>query len=111
MATVWHNSGTRHYSYLWKNDWRNLRCIAVKASYVFLHQIDLALTILAPSYGLHEINPVVREMLSAPVSLLVMKVVVPILIAWLVPSRFLVPAVVLLAAIIVWNLKELLVLV
>jgi len=87
----------------------NSRSLIVKAAYVVLHQLDLVLTVLAVSLGLSELNPVMCSLLGMPVLLLVTKQLVPLLVAWLVPYKVLVPANVLLLLLLGWNVKELLV--
>ena len=61
-----------------------LRGIALKASYVFLHQLDLVLTIFAMQHGLSELNPLMRGLLASPLQLVVAKFIIPLLIAWLI---------------------------
>ena len=108
MAVVWHSNIIRQYCSIRESDRKYLRDIAVKASYVLLHQLDLLLTILAVSLGLSEINPLIRNLLTEPLQLLGIKVAIPLLIAWLTPSKLLIPAIVFLLMVIGWNVKELL---
>ena len=75
---------------------------------MLLNQFDLALTVLAVSLGLSELNPLMRHLLAVPALLLVLKVAVPLLIAWLTPGKLLLPAIVLLGLVVGWNVKELL---
>jgi len=96
-------------SLLMQRSWEDTRSIITKAAYVVLHQLDLVLTVLAVSLGLSELNPVMCGLLGMPVLLLVTKQLVPLLIAWLVPYKVLVPANVLLLLLLGWNVKELLV--
>ncbi len=74
---------------------------------MLLNQFDLALTVLAVSLGFFEINPLMRYLVTVPVLLLVVKSAVPLLIAWLVPGRFLLPSLILLGMVVVWNIREL----
>ena len=104
----WQARVISQYYALWENDWSSWRNVAVKIGYVLLHQLDLGLTMLALTSGLHEINPLIRDLLAAPPQLVLIKLAIPIFTAWIVPSRFLMPAVVLLSLIIGWNVKELL---
>jgi len=83
------------------------RCTLEKVSFVLLSLFDLTLTILAMSLGLSEINPFIRFIVHIPVLLLVIKLFIPLLIAWIMPGRLLLPSIALLALIVVWNLKEL----
>ncbi|MFC1870558.1 DUF5658 family protein [Chloroflexota bacterium] len=107
MAVVWHDNGIRQYYSVWNGNRKYLPSIAVKASYVLLHQIDLILTVLAMSSGLFEWNPLIRNILDAPLQLMVVKLIIPLLIAWLIPARLLMPAIVFLSVVIGWNAKEL----
>jgi len=85
------------------------RCTAEKASFVALCVFDLALTVLAIYLGFAELNPFVRFMIQIPVLLLVVKLFVPLLIAWFMPGKLLLPSIALLALIAAWNIKELVV--
>jgi hypothetical protein len=85
------------------------RCTAEKASFILLSQFDLALTILAMYLGFTEINPLMNFLIHIPVLLLLIKLVIPVLIAWLIPGRLLLPSIALLALVAIWNIKELLV--
>ncbi len=81
--------------------------IPLRVAYVLLQQADMMLTNFAVSVGFKELNPVVRGMLDAPVELLVLKLVIPLIIAWLVPAKLLLPAIVLLLVVLGLNLLEL----
>ncbi len=83
------------------------RCTTEKAAFILLCLFDLTLTILAVSLGMTELNPFVRFLIQIPVLLLVIKLAVPILIAWLMPGRLLWPSIGLLTLIVIWNIKEL----
>ena len=80
-----------------------------KVTFVLLCQFDLVLTALAVYLGFHELNPVVRGLISVPLALIFIKCAVPLLIAWLAPGRFLLPAIALLLLVVGWNIKELLI--
>ena len=85
------------------------RCgLAEKVAFVLLNQFDLFLTVLAVSFGFYELNPLMRQLVTMPVMLIIAKCVIPLLIAWLVPGRLLLPAIILLSVVVVWNVKELL---
>lgn len=86
------------------------RCLPEKVSFLALNLVDLVLTVLAAHMGFHELNPLVRQLMAVPAMLYVVKLAVPLLIAWLAPGRFLLPAIALLSLVIGWNIKELLVL-
>lgn len=79
-----------------------------KLSYLLLQVVDLCLTLVAVNIGFLELNPVMRGMLSTPVQLALMKLVIPFILIWLVPGRLLVPGILLLSAVVGWNIKELL---
>ena len=76
---------------------------------MLLNLLDLGLTLYAVSVGLSELNPLMRYLITVPAMLFVIKVAIPLLIAWLAPGRLLVPAIVLLFLVVCWNAKELLV--
>ena len=84
-------------------------CVAEKVSFVLLNQLDLALTVFAVSMGFYELNPLVRSLLAAPLLLLLIKIALPLLIAWLAPGKLLLPAIILLCLVVSWNVKELLI--
>lgn len=86
-------------------EWR--KGLGVKMAYVLLHQADIVLTSFALTAGFQEINPVIRASLETPVQILALKLLIPVLIAWLVPARLLIPAIVLLLAIVGFNLAQL----
>jgi hypothetical protein len=95
---------------LWDSAATFRRGTAEKVSFVLLNQFDLVLTVLAMSLGVPELNPFIRYLVNIPVLLLVVKLAIPLLIAWLIPGKLLLPSVVLLALTIIWNIKELLLL-
>jgi hypothetical protein len=81
--------------------------LSIKVAYVLLHQADILLTSFAIHIGAEEINPLMRASLNSPVELLVLKLFIPLLIAWLVPARLLIPAIALLVIIVGFNLTQL----
>jgi hypothetical protein len=83
------------------------RCTLEKVSFILLSLFDLTLTILAINLGLSEINPLVRYLIQIPLLLLIIKLAIPVLIAWIMPGKLLLPSIALLAFIVVWNIKEL----
>ncbi|HUT67392.1 MAG TPA: DUF5658 family protein [Dehalococcoidales bacterium] len=85
------------------------RCTAEKASFILLCGFDLTLTILAMYLGLAELNPFVRYIIRIPALLLMIKLFIPVLIAWLMPGKLLWPSIGLLILVVVWNIKELVV--
>jgi hypothetical protein len=85
------------------------RCTAEKASFVALCALDLVLTVLSMYLGFDELNPFVRFLVHVPLLLLFVKLFVPLLIAWFMPGKLLLPSIALLALIVIWNIKELVV--
>lgn len=98
MVTGWWNSSTTFK-----------RCTAEKLSFIFLSVLDLTLTILAMYLGLYEINPFIRLLVQIPFLLILIKLVIPVLIAWLMPGKLLLPSIAVLALVVIWNVKELVV--
>jgi hypothetical protein len=84
------------------------KCTAEKASFILLSQFDLAFTVIAVSLGFTEINPIMNYLIHMPVLLLVLKLAIPVLIAWFIPGKLLLPSIALLAVVAIWNIKEML---
>ena len=95
---------------LWGSAATFRRCTAEKASFVLLNQFDLTLTVLAVYLGLSELNPFIRHLVNVPILLLIVKLAIPFLIAWLIPGKLLLPSIALLTLIIVWNAEGLFIL-
>lgn len=76
---------------------------------IFLSVLDLTLTLVAINLGFYEMNPLMRFMVNIPLLLLFVKLVLPVFIAWLIPGKLLWPSIILLALIVIWNVKELVV--
>ena len=85
------------------------KCTGSKITFILLNQCDLSLTVLAISLGLTELNPFVRFLMEVPALLIAVKLVVPVLIAWIIPGKLLWPSIALLAIVVLWNIKELVV--
>ena len=83
------------------------RCLPQKAAFVSVNITDLALTLMAVNLGLRELNPIIGNLLQSVPWLVMLKAVIPIVIAWLVPGKWLLPATGLSFTVIIWNLKEL----
>ena len=83
------------------------QCTLEKVSFVVLNQVDLVLTLVAINLGFDELNPLVNFLLEMPVLLVLFKLIIPVLIAWLIPGRLLWPSIGLLVLVAIWNLKEL----
>jgi hypothetical protein len=85
------------------------KCTVEKASFILLCLFDLTFSVVAVSLGFTELNPVMNFLIQIPVLLLLVKLAIPILIAWLIPGRLLWPSIGLLALVTIWNIKEILV--
>ena len=107
MAIAWNSGAVRNFHPVRVEQSSHSKDLYIKFSYVFLHQIDLALTVLAVSAGFSELNPILKSMLGLPLQLVLVKLIIPLIIAWLVPGKLLIPAIVFLLLVICWNLKEL----
>jgi hypothetical protein len=83
------------------------RCTVEKVSFVVLNQVDLTLTLVAMHLGFDELNPFVVFLLKIPALLVLVKGILPLLIAWLMPGRLLWPSIAVLAGVAIWNVKEL----
>jgi hypothetical protein len=85
------------------------KCTASKIAFILLNLCDLSLTTLAISLGLTELNPFVRFLVEVPALLITVKLVIPVLIAWIMPGKLLWPSIALMTIIVLWNIKELVV--
>jgi hypothetical protein len=83
------------------------RGTALKVSFILLAFLDLILTILAMYLGLWEMNPMVRFLVHVPLLLILIKLVIPVAAAWIMPGRLLWPCIVALGAVVVWNIWQL----
>ena len=83
------------------------QCTLEKVLFVALSLADLGLTLLAIYLGFEELNPMVDFMLNMPVLLILIKGVLPVGIAWLMPGRLLWPTIGLLGLVAIYNLVEL----
>ncbi len=71
---------------------RSPHTVLIRAGYVLLQQMDLFMTMFALSRGAVELNPFMISLLDSPVKLILIKIVFPVLLAWVVPAKLLVPA-------------------
>ena len=110
MAIAWQRDEARQRSPVRESQSGNSWHIFIKIGYVLLHQIDLILTVAAVNAGLSELNPLVRSLLASPLQLVMVKLVIPLLIVCFIPSKLLLPAFALLSLVVIWNIKELLLL-
>ncbi len=91
----------------WESSTTFRRCTAEKVSFIVLSELDLGLTLLAIYMGFTELNPLVEWMIGVPFVLLLVKCILPVLVAWAIPGRLLWPSIVLMALVVIWNVKEL----
>jgi len=96
MATGW-----------WESTATFKKCTVEKTSFVFLCLLDLILTMAAVNLGLTEINPLVGYLIQIPALFLMVKMFIPVVIAWILPGKLLLPSIGLLALVVIWNIKEL----
>jgi hypothetical protein len=82
---------------------------AEKLAFICLCGLDLTLTIVGMYLGFYEMNPLMRFLIHLPVLLVLVKLFLPIGLAWLLPGKLLWPSIALLALIVIWNVKELVV--
>jgi len=80
-----------------------------KVLFVGLSVFDMIVTVMAVSNGYTEMNPLVRTMLYSPVQLLLIKLVIPVFIAWAAPGKFLIPASLFLLCAGAWNISQLII--
>ena len=92
---------------LWDSTATFKKCTGEKVSFILLGLLDLILTLLAINLGLSEINPLVIYLIQIPALFVVVKVFIPIIIAWILPGKLLLPSIGLLALVVIWNIKEL----
>lgn len=91
----------------WESTTTFKKCTVAKASFIFLCLLDLILTLAALNLGISEINPLVCYLIQIPALFLVVKLVIPVIIAWIMPGKLLLPSIGLLALVVIWNIKEL----
>jgi hypothetical protein len=92
--------------HLWRRE-PDVTDLRLKIGYLGLQVLDLALTLFALSLGAQELNPLLRAAFQSPLQLTVIKVGLPLWLVWILPGRFLIPAVVLLLFVVGWDIKEL----
>lgn len=82
-------------------NWKNWM---VRMTYILLQQTDLVLTTYAVSHGFIELNPFMHGVISSLLLLILIKAVIPLLIALFIPSKLLMPACGLLLFVNVWDI-------
>ena len=92
---------------LWDSTATFRKCTGEKVSFILLGVLDLVLTLVAINLGLSEINPLVIYLIQIPALFVVVKLFIPIIIAWILPGKLLLPSIGLLALVVIWNIKEL----
>jgi hypothetical protein len=80
-----------------------------KVSFILLCLFDLTMSVVAVNLGFTEINPVMSFLIQIPALLILVKLAIPVLIAWLIPGRLLWPSIALLGLVAIWNIKEIVV--
>lgn len=93
----------------WESTATFKKCAVEKVSFIFLCLLDLVLTLAAMNLGIPEINPVIVYLIQIPALFLVVKFLMPVIIAWIIPGKLLLPSIGLLALVVIWNIKELVV--
>ncbi len=79
-----------------------------KLCFLLLVDLDLVLTVYALGRGFVELNPVMARVLANPGHMMLVKGLAPLLIAWLVPGKLLLPATVFMVLVNLWNITSLL---
>lgn len=77
---------------------------------VFIY-LDFALTLFAVQRGFTEVNPYMVRLLDDPSQLLLVKGLIPLFIAWLVPGKLLLPSIGIMVVVAAWNGNQLLTLI
>jgi hypothetical protein len=80
-----------------------------KIAFISLNVIDLVLTLFALNLGAAELNPIIKGMISNPMALYTTKLLLPLVLAWLLPGKLLIPSIAVLVFVIGWDVRELLV--
>jgi hypothetical protein len=78
----------------------------LKLTFLSFQLTDLVLTLVAARYGWPELNPLMQGSVGSLTMMAVFKFIVPVLISWFVPGRWLLPAIILLGCVLGWNVKE-----
>jgi hypothetical protein len=71
-----------------------------KIAFILLQMTDVTVTGLASAIGLNEFNPLMRQLLTSPLQLSIVKICIPLTIAWLLPGKWLIPAILFLLIVI-----------
>ena len=85
------------------------RATTEKIAFIGLNVIDLVLTLFAMNMGAHELNPIMRGMISSPMSIFTTKLLMPLVLAWLLPGKLLIPSIAVLVFVVGWDVRELII--
>jgi len=110
MTAVWQTRPFKAIHLDFNSDREQQLDLHLRASYVILQVLDFFLTIFAMTIGMAELNPLMNSLLASPAQLLSFKLALPLIIAWFIPGKLLIPAIIFLAMVVGWDIKELLVL-
>jgi hypothetical protein len=78
-----------------------------KLAFILLNLIDMGLTIFANTLGAHELNPLMRSIAQSQYQLYITKLALPVLWAWLLPGKLLIPSIALLVLVVGWDIHQL----
>jgi hypothetical protein len=93
----------------WESSATFKQCTAEKVAFIALAEADLLLTVVAVFAGFTELNPFVKFLLAVPALLVLIKGILPVIIAWIIPGRLLWPSIAALGVVFALNVKELIV--
>jgi hypothetical protein len=85
------------------------KCTIEKMTFIILNLLDLGLTIFALSQGAHELNPLMRSMMTSPAQMYIAKMILPLFLAWLLPGKLLLPSIALLLFVVGWDVHQLII--
>ena len=83
------------------------KCTLEKLIFIILNLMDLSLTVFAVSHGAYELNPLMRSLLESPYQMYLIKLIIPVFLAWLIPGKLLMPSIAVLVLIMGWDIREL----
>jgi hypothetical protein len=95
------------YRSWWDSSATFKQCTAEKVAFIALAEADLLLTVVAVFAGFTELNPFMKFMLAVPALLVLIKGILPVIIAWVVPGRLLWPSIAALGVVLALNVREL----
>jgi hypothetical protein len=78
-----------------------------KLGFIALMYLDVALTSTATHLGYVELNPVMAGMMASPWKLVMVKGLLPVAIAWIVPDKLLAPSIAFMLGAAGWNVTQL----